>query len=41
MSKPSNQLDESTLSKTLLSVDDLKEGKQYDAIVTEVNYAYS
>lgn len=41
MSRAGNNLDEATLSKTLLSFDDLKQGKQYDAMITDVNYAYS
>jgi hypothetical protein len=41
LSKHGNTLDEASLSKILLSLEDLKEGKQYDAIITEVNYAYS
>jgi len=41
MQKPGNSLDNSTLCKTLLSLADLKAGKQYDALITEVNYSYS
>ena len=29
------------LNNTLLSVEDLKAGQKYDAIITDVNYAYS
>ena len=39
--KKSTGLDQSTLDKTYQSIEDLKNGQQYDALITDVNYAYS
>lgn len=41
LNRPGDQLDQTLLSKTLMSVEDLKEGQQYEALITDVNYAYS
>jgi predicted RNA-binding protein with RPS1 domain len=41
MQKKGNNLDEVTLKSTLLSLDQLKAGQQYNALITDVNYAYS
>jgi hypothetical protein len=41
MSKAANQLDAKILNTTLFSLEDLKVGTQYEAIITDVNYSYS
>lgn len=41
MSRHGNVLDESTLKNTVFSLEDLSSEKQYDAIITDVNYQYS
>jgi hypothetical protein len=41
MNKPGDQLDEGTLKKTYFGLEDLKAGEQYDAVITDVNYAFS
>lgn len=41
MNKPADQLDETTLKKTIFSLDELKVGQQYDAVINDVNYSFS
>ena len=41
MSRHGNTLDDQLLKQTLYSMEDLKVGQQYDAMITEVNYAFS
>jgi hypothetical protein len=41
MQTKGNVLDQTTLKSTLFSLGDLKSGHQYDALISDVNYAYS
>lgn len=41
MSRHGNTLDDQVLKQTLYSLEELKVGQQYDAMITDVNYAYS
>jgi hypothetical protein len=41
LSRHGNTLDEQVLKKTLYSLEDLKTGEQYDAMITDVNYSFS
>lgn len=41
LNKPTDQLDEATLAKTIFSIEEMKQGKSYDALITDVNYSNS